>query len=97
VGNASVDDTDIAVTLFATDGKSFVPILSIVPLVIRANVECLTYLIIYVFKRPSSSTGGEFIDRVLNMGGSSDGKGGGTDNDMAPLSSCMSCTCVVKR
>jgi hypothetical protein len=34
VGNASVDDTDVVMTFFTTDGKSFVPILSIVPFVI---------------------------------------------------------------
>jgi hypothetical protein len=34
VGNASVDDTDVVMTFFTTDDKSFVSILSIVPFVI---------------------------------------------------------------
>jgi hypothetical protein len=57
-------------------------LLSIVPFVIRANVEHLTYSSIYVFKRPSSSAGHDFIDGVLNMGGSGEGEseGGGTGN-----------------
>jgi hypothetical protein len=59
-------------------------LLSIVPFLIRANVECLTYSSIYVFKRPSSSVGHDFVDGVLNMGGSGEGKGGGTGNDTAP-------------
>jgi hypothetical protein len=81
--NASVYDTNAAVTFFATDGKSFVPILSIVPFSIRANVECLAYSSIYVFKHPSSSAGREFINGVLNMGGSGEGEGGGTGNNVA--------------
>jgi hypothetical protein len=86
VGNASVDDPTVLATMtfFATDGKSFVPILSIVTFVIQANVECLTYSSIYVFKHPSSSVGHEFIDGVLNMGGSSEGEGGGTGSDATP-------------
>jgi hypothetical protein len=85
MGNAFVDDPTIlaAVTFFfATDGKSFVPILSIVPFIVQANVECLTYSSIYVFKRPSLSAGREFIDGILNKGGS--GEGGGTGNDAMP-------------
>jgi hypothetical protein len=80
-----MDDLDIttAATFFATDGKSFVPILSIVPFIIQANVECLTYSSIYVFKY-HSSIGREFIDGVLNMGGSGEGEGGGTGNDAVP-------------
>jgi hypothetical protein len=62
IGNASVDDIDAAATFFATDSKSFVPILSIVPFVIQANVERLAYSSIYVFKHPSSSVGHEFVD-----------------------------------
>jgi hypothetical protein len=80
VGNASMDDTDAAATFFATDDKSFVPILSIVPFVIRANVECLAYSSIYVFKCPSS-TGHEFVDGVLNIRGFDEGESGGTSND----------------
>jgi hypothetical protein len=57
-------------------------LLSIVPFVIRENIEHLTYSYIYVFKRPSSSAGRDFVDGVLNMGGSD--KGGGTGNDTAP-------------
>jgi hypothetical protein len=45
-------------------------LLSIVPLIIRANVEHLAYSSIYVFKRPSSSVGRDFTDGILNMGGS---------------------------
>jgi hypothetical protein len=71
--------------------------LSIVPFVIRANVEWLAYSSIYVFKHPSSSAGRDFIDTVLNMGGSDEGYGGGTGNDAASWSSCgMWCICVVK-
>jgi hypothetical protein len=83
MGNASVDDIDVAATFFATKGKPFVPILSIVPFVIRANVERLAYSSIYVFQRPISSAGHEFIDEVLKMGGSGEGEGSGTDNDAA--------------
>jgi hypothetical protein len=70
IGNASVDDTDAAVTFLATDGRSFVPILSIVPFIIQANIECLAYSSIYVFKCLFSSVGREFINGVINMGGS---------------------------
>jgi hypothetical protein len=87
VGNASVDDPAVLATttfFFATDGKSFVPILSIVTFIIQANVECLAYSSIYVFKCPSSSAGREFVDGVLNMGGSSEGEGGGTGSDATP-------------
>jgi hypothetical protein len=61
-------------------------LLSIVPFVIRANVERLAYSSIYVFKCSSSSVGRDFVDGVLNMGGSSDGEGegGDTDNNAAP-------------
>jgi hypothetical protein len=38
MGNASMNDTDAALTFFAIDGKSFVHILSIVQFAIRANV-----------------------------------------------------------
>jgi hypothetical protein len=65
-------------------------LLSIVPFVIRENDECLTYSSIYVFKRPSSSVGRDFIDRVLNMGESGECEGGGTGYDAALWSSCMS-------
>jgi hypothetical protein len=59
-------------------------LLSIVPFVIRANVEQLTYSSIYVFKHPSSSVGRDFIDGVLNMAGFSEADGGGTGNDVMP-------------
>jgi hypothetical protein len=72
-------------------------LLSIVPFVIWANVECLAYLSIYAFKRSSSLAGDDFTDRVLNMGGSGEGAGGGTCNDAAPWSSCMSCCLLVWR
>jgi hypothetical protein len=62
-------------------------LLSIVPFIIRANVERLTYSSIYVFKHPSSSVRRKFIDEVLNLGGSCDCEGGGND-PMAPWSSC---------
>jgi hypothetical protein len=71
MGNASMDDTDVATALtffFTTDGKSF---------------EHLTYSSIYFFKRPSSSAGRDFIDGVLNMGGFGEGEGGGTSNEAA--------------
>jgi hypothetical protein len=35
----------------------------------------------FVFKRPSSSTGHNFTDAVLNIGGSDEGEGGGTGYD----------------
>jgi hypothetical protein len=60
-----------------------VSILSIVPFVIQANVERLAYSSIYVFKCPSSLAGREFVDGVLNMGGSGEGEGGGIGNDAA--------------
>jgi hypothetical protein len=84
MGNASMDDTDAAVTFFATNGKSFVPILSIVPFVIRANVECLAYSSIYVFKHPSLLAGCKIVDGVLYMGGSGNGEHYGTGNDATP-------------
>jgi hypothetical protein len=61
-------------------------LLSIVPFVIRANIERLAYSSIYVFKRPSSSAGRDFVDRFLNLGGSGEGEGegGGTSNNEAP-------------
>jgi hypothetical protein len=34
MGNASMDNTDAATTFFATDDKSFVPTLSIIPFII---------------------------------------------------------------
>jgi hypothetical protein len=37
----------------------------------------------FVFKRPSSSTGRDFINAVLNVGGSGVGKGGGTGYNAA--------------
>jgi hypothetical protein len=82
-----MDDPDVAAAttfFFATGGTSFVPILSIVPFVICANVECLAYSSIYVFKCHSLSTGHEFVDGVLNMGGSDEGEDGGTGNDTVP-------------
>jgi hypothetical protein len=69
---------------------------SIVPFVIRANVERFACSSIYGLKHPSSSTGRDFIDRVLNMGGSNEGEGGGTGNDAAsPGSSCAICDVFV--
>jgi hypothetical protein len=59
-------------------------LLSIVPFIIRANVECLAYSSIYVFKHPSSSVGRDFVDGVVNMGGSDEGESGGTGNDAMP-------------
>jgi hypothetical protein len=58
-------------------------LLSIVPFIIRANVERLSYSSISIFKRPSSSAGRKFINRALNMGGFGKGEGGGND-PMAP-------------
>jgi hypothetical protein len=72
-------------------------LLLIVPFVIRTNVERPAYSSIYVFKRPSSSVKCGFVNGVLNIGGSGEGEGGGTDNDVAPWSSCMWCICVIKR
>jgi hypothetical protein len=85
VGNASMDDTDAVATLFfPTDSKSIVAILSIVPFVIQAHIERLSYFSIYVFKHPSSLVGIDIVDEVLNMGGSYEGEGGGTGNDATP-------------
>jgi hypothetical protein len=80
-----VDDTDnaAAATFFFPTDESHLCLLSIVPFVIRANVKCLAYSYIYDFKCPSSSVGREFIDGVLNMGGSDKGEGGGTGNDVS--------------
>jgi hypothetical protein len=58
-------------------------ILSIVPFVIQENVERLVYSSIYVFNRHSSSPGHDFINGVLNMGGSDEDDDGGTSNDAA--------------
>jgi hypothetical protein len=44
--------------------------------------DSLTYP--FVFKRRSSSVGHDFIDAVLNVGGSDEGDSGGTGNDEAP-------------
>jgi hypothetical protein len=56
-------------------------ILSIALFVMRANIERLTYSSICVFKHHSSSAGRDFVDGVLNMGGSGEGEGDGTGND----------------
>jgi hypothetical protein len=60
-------------------------LLSIIPFVIRVNVECLAYSSIYVFKRHSSSAEHDFIDEVINMGGFNEGEAGGTSNDAMVL------------
>jgi hypothetical protein len=59
-------------------------LLSIVPFVIRENVEHLAYSSIYVFEHPSSLARRDFVDGVLNMGGSGEGEGSGIGNDAAP-------------
>jgi hypothetical protein len=83
VGNAFVDDTDAAAATTKTSPPmvSHLCIHSIVSFIIRANVERLSYSSIYAFKRPSSSTGHNFVDGVINMGGSGEGESGGTGND----------------
>jgi hypothetical protein len=85
MGNASVDDTDIAAVMtffFTTDGKSFVTTFNYS--IRNMNKYRRTrYSSIYVFKRPSSTTGRHLIDGVLNMGGSDEGEGGGTGNNAA--------------
>jgi hypothetical protein len=45
-------------------------------------IERLAYSSIYVLERPSSSARRDFVDGVLNMGGSSEG--GGIGYDVAP-------------
>jgi hypothetical protein len=83
VGNAFVGNTEVvaaATFFFTTDGKSFVPTFNCS--IRRANVEHPAYLSIYVFKHHSSSIGHDFIDGVLNMGGSNEGEGSGTGNDV---------------
>jgi hypothetical protein len=72
-------------------------LLLIVPFVIWANIERLAYSSIYVLKRHSSSVKHDFVDGVLNIGGSGEGEDGGTDNDVTPWSSCMWCICIIKR
>jgi hypothetical protein len=85
MGNASVGDTDIATVMtffLTTDGKSFVTTFNCS---IRniSKYRRTRYSSIYVFKRPSSTTGRHLIDGVLNMGGSGEGEGGGTGNNAA--------------
>jgi hypothetical protein len=73
-------------------------LLLIVLFVIQANVERLAYSSIYIFKLPSSSVRHNFIDWVLNMGGSGEGDGSGTSNDAVSWSSyAMWYICVIKR
>jgi hypothetical protein len=43
----------------------------------------MTHSSIYVFKHPSSLAEREFINGVLNTGGSDEGDGGGTGNNVA--------------
>jgi hypothetical protein len=63
---------------------------------IGANVERIAYSSIYVFKRPSLSVGRDFIVGILNMGGSGEGEGGGTGNNVAaPWLSCVICDVFV--
>jgi hypothetical protein len=38
----------------------------------------------FVFKRPSSSVGRDFVDAVLNVGGTGEGDSGGTGYNMMP-------------
>jgi hypothetical protein len=38
----------------------------------------------FVFKHPSSLAGRDFVDGVLNVGGSGEGEDSGTGNDAAP-------------
>jgi hypothetical protein len=57
-------------------------LLLIVTSIILANVKRLAYSSIYVFNHPSLSVGRDFVDGVLNLGGS--GEGGGTGNDAVP-------------
>jgi hypothetical protein len=65
-----------AVTVFfATNGKLFVPTFNCS----RANVKRLVYSSNFVFKHPSTSAGCEFVNGVLNTGGSDKGEGGGND------------------
>jgi hypothetical protein len=81
VGNASVDDTDAATTIFfGTDGKTYL-IISIVTFVIQANIERLANSSIFFFKEHSSSAERDFTDVVLNVGGSDEGDGGGNDDE----------------
>jgi hypothetical protein len=87
VGNAFMDDTNApaaVIFFFTTDGKSFMSIFNCSVRSSKLDVEHPAYLSIYVFKRPSSSAGCDFIDGVLNMRGSDEDEGGGTGNDMAP-------------
>jgi hypothetical protein len=38
----------------------------------------------FIIKRPSSLAGRDFVDAVLNMGGSGEGDDGGTGDDTMP-------------
>jgi hypothetical protein len=38
----------------------------------------------FVFKRPSTLAGRDFVDAVLDVGGSGEGDGGGTGNNATP-------------
>jgi hypothetical protein len=49
----------------------------------RANIKRLAYSSICVFKHHSSLAERDFVDGVLNMGGSGEGEGDGTGNDAA--------------
>jgi hypothetical protein len=62
-----------------------------------SKYQTFAYSSIYVFKCPSLSAERDFVDGVLNMGGSDEGEGGGTGNDAAPWSSYMSCCVLVWR
>jgi hypothetical protein len=81
-----MDDIDVAAaaTFFFTTDVSHLCLLSIIPFVIQANVERLAQLSIYVFKHSYLSVGRDFIDGILNMGGSGEDEGGGTGNDAVP-------------
>jgi hypothetical protein len=83
--NASLDDANAAAAatfFFTTDGKTFVPPFNCY-IRNRANAERLPNSSMYLFKRPSSWAGRDFTDAVLNVGGSSEGGGGSTDNEVA--------------
>jgi hypothetical protein len=81
VENASVNDTDTAaIFFFTTDGKTF---MSFNYYIHNLKVDQRRFnSSIYVLQRPSSTVGCDFVNAVLNVGGSGDGDGGGNNNDV---------------
>jgi hypothetical protein len=85
VGNASVDDTNVAVAVtffFTTDGKLFVLTFNCS---IHNTSKCqMSRLLVQLCLQASFFIGRTRLSRrVLNMGGSGEGEGSSIDNDVA--------------